>query len=629
MSRRPVPLFRHLVVCVIVLGSAGVARADLLDEVIKYTEPQLAPAKPLIECLAGGGDAVACAKEVAEKQATSQLPYQPADPTVKKIVSAFEAARDERWVDFLGLVGEVAASKVTCAMVPLAGPVKSAACQIIEYAIAKNGQLLGKTYQAVMGPDWWALFKIVGTGVCQFIPADGDAGYAKDVLCGALGQVLIVAQQFASMFASGMTAVSDTLEKAIFGDDSHMPFDTYYALYHQPWYHHAVDRHLQGLNNDWFSTVTNQCVDYFDSHDQYRSTAKKTCGNFQSKFFSQVKGFTAAMPVAVTGYFESTARPAIKTAVLASYGKPSTAGGPLPGQAFFEQNCAFTIGAKFPFPEPNEGRCMLIEKHASKYPMLKPSFLVLAKSCYAAVKQQLPSPTAYQRVCTAVGPKYQKAFAQESMSLLGAISRLEAKGCTLASKAEAAKSGLSITCPTYTTYNACLSELAPNDGRKYCHVAIQQVARKPAGGETARAGQPQFSGLVNVEAEALLDARKATASAGQLGARDGKLVWDARAGGTLDLTIDIATAATYAVELYLARGPEHARASFEIDGKPVLATFEGYSPRAAEATPLQAGKFSMAAGAHTLRIKHTGAYRDSKGTVIAIDRVRLYWAGNP
>ena len=57
------------------LSAASVAQAaDLLDYVIQAYDPGLAPARPLIECLAGGGDPDICVIEAAKKQAVGAFP---------------------------------------------------------------------------------------------------------------------------------------------------------------------------------------------------------------------------------------------------------------------------------------------------------------------------------------------------------------------------------------------------------------------------------------------------------------------------------------------------------------------------------------------------------------------------
>ena len=78
--------------------------------------------------------------------------------------------------------GEVVAKTVACAIIPVQGTAKGPACSIIGWVISKNVGVLDKAYHALKGPDWWALVDLLGTGVCELIPASGTAGAAKAVL---------------------------------------------------------------------------------------------------------------------------------------------------------------------------------------------------------------------------------------------------------------------------------------------------------------------------------------------------------------------------------------------------------------------------------------------------------------
>lgn len=479
-------------VCVALFRPATADAKDLLDYVIQAVDPTLAPARPLIECVAGGGEALACAAEVAKKQGKSALPIGPEDDRVKKAVAVLMAARDERWLDVVKIGGEVVAKSVACAIIPVQGPAKGPACSIVGWVISKNVGALDKAYQALKGPDWWALVDLLGAGVCELIPASGTAGAAKAVLCGAFAGVLLEAKKMAETVAKGIVSGADALENAIFGDDSHMPYDTYYALYWQPWYHAGVDRVLKGEHlGSLQKPIWNTCVNYFDSHNQYRKTARKTCDNMRDKRYDpQVKAFGKALPVAVDGYFESVARPAIRAAVVASYGKASSAKGDLPGETFFQQNCAFTMRARFPFPDPDEGRCKLIESHAAKYPHMEKAFKAAAAKCMADVVKQLPEPTAWSRTCEAIRPQYKKAFASEALKLIGTGIKLKKKGCKPPEKGT--KDGFRMTCTGTSAYSACLTSFGTL-GQKICRLAIPVVQAKDQkeGGGNVGAVKPQ------------------------------------------------------------------------------------------------------------------------------------------
>jgi hypothetical protein len=652
------------------LGGAAPAEAkDLLDWVIEAVDPTLAPARPLIECLAGGGNAEDCATEVAKTQGQAALPIGPEDDRVKKVVAVFEAARDERWDDVVNVGGEVVAKTVSCAVLPVQGPAKAPACSVIGWVLAKNAGLLDKTYQALKGPDWWALVDILGTGVCEFIPGDGAAGAAKDVLCGALADVLLGAKKMADQVAKGFVAGADALENAIFGDDSHMPYDTYYALYWQPWYHYATTLAFEGKHTGpLLGKIWNPCVDYFDSHNQYRSTARKTCDDMRDKRFTpEIRAFAAALPVAVDGYFETVARPAIWAAVMASYGKPSSKD--LPGQKFFEQNCAFQMRMRFPFPEPDDRRCRLLEDQGRKFAMFASVYQQLASNCYADVKQQDVQPTLWARACEGMAPHYAQAFAGESLRLIGILGRLKPKGC-LAPGKEAAKTGLVLSCNSHLGYSACLDEFGRN-GRKRCRLDVKLVrasvpdrlrpaTRKAAtasgvvpSGVTPSAAAPSnlaptfgrsavapLPSAVDLEAEALLDRGRVRTDGGRAvvqgmagfgGGWSGaaQLFWTGgRAGSTLDLVVDVPQAGTWSVVLFLTRAPDYARLQVDVDGKPG-ARFEGYAPRVTGPVEWRAGTFTLEPGPRRVRLTIAGKSPASTGLLAGIDRVRLQRAGTP
>jgi len=667
----------------LLLMAAGPAQAkDLLDWVIEAVDPTLAPARPLIECLAGGGNATGCAVETAEKQAAPTLGIGPGDDRIKKLVTVFEAARNEQWLTVVNIGGQVAAKTITCAVIPVQGPVKGPVCDIVGWVISTRAKQLDDAYQALKGPDWWALVGIVGTGVCQFIPGDGAAGAAKDVLCGTLAQVLATAQQAAEMVANGIVAGADALENAIFGDDSHMPYDTYYALYWQPWYHYATALAFEGQSIGPISgKIWHPCVDYFDSHNQYRKTARKTCDNMRdNRFNPEVQAFAKALPVAVDGYFQTVARPAVRGAVLSSYGKPSTGELPLE-KLFVDVNCPFQMRARFPFPEPDDGRCKLMQDQAKKFTMFGDAFNQFAAQCFADVKQQDVQPTVWSMACKAMAPQYEKAFASESLKFIGQIGKLKNQGCVGPGKEEAAKTGLRLNCDSHAGYSACLTELYPN-GKKYCRLDLPPVRIGDLGSGTAVAGAspvlpPAAAGSgtgapgatrtaahanqrasanamsaigravqqqtepVDVEAETLLAAGKVQlrggravmqpmAGFGQGWSGDAQLFWAGGAvGATLDFLVEVPRAATYEVELYLTRAPDYGSLQMEVDGQRSAAGFDGYAPGVMPPAAISLGSYTLQPGTRRLSLMIIGKNASSTGYLAGIDRLRLSPAPTP
>lgn len=677
MSPRSVAVF----LLAALLGAGAPAHAeDLLDYVITAIDPTLAPARPLIECLAGGDDAQACAMEAAKRQAAGALPIGPADQRVVKAVAVFEAAREERWIDVVTIGGDVVATSVACAIIPVQGPIKGPACAIIGWIISNKLKTLDRVYRALTGPDWWELLELAGAGVCEFIPGGGPAGAAKDVLCGPLAGVLLEAKRFADSVGQGFVSGADALESAIFGDDSHMSYDRYYALFWQPWYHYSTARVLEGQGIG-MAGIYDACVDYFDSHNQYRSTARKTCGDLRNRYSRDVQAFAQAMPVAVGGYFERVARPAVRGFALASYGKPAAP--EPPGRLLFEQNCTFQLRKWFSFPEPDDARCRLYEQRSASYKKKGTSpfggsfaqlYAQLATQCYADVKRQHPQPTVWSSACEEAGRSYAQAFAGESLKLIAAVGRLKQQECVAADPEAAKAKGLLLTCATPEGFWACRSEF-PLDGAKHCRgvaavastsakASVQPAAGGPVLGavQTAAAGQPQAearsqaggtpppgavraaaavlrASQVDVEAETLIAAGKIQIRGGHVVAQamtgfgpgwggGAQLFWGGGAtGATLDLIVEVPQSGAWAAEILLTRAPDYGQLQFEVDQHPVTARFDGYAPQVAGPVTVQFGTFALQAGPRRVSLMIIGKNGQSTGWLAGVDRVRLRRVG--
>jgi hypothetical protein len=656
------------------LGATVPAQAkDLLDYVIEAVDPTLAPARPLIECLAGGGAAEECAVEAAKRQASGALPIGPGDDRVQKAAKVFAAARDERWLDVVKIGGEVVAKSVSCAVLPVQGPLKGTACGIVGWVITKNAGALDKAYQALKGPDWWALVELLGPGVCEMVPGDGPAGLARDVLCGPLAQVLVELKQWADAVGKGAVAGADALENLVFGDDSHMPYHRYFALYWRPWYHYSTARVFMG-QGDGLGRVYDGCVDYFDSHNQYRSTARKTRGDLRNKFDKHVQGFAAALPVAVDGYFETVARPAIRTAATLSYGKPAAL--PLPGEDFFVQNCELQMRIRIPFPEPSEVPCMVLADKAKGLGKASggfggqfgPLYKAMAASCYKDVKAQDPQPSVWALACEDMRPRYGQIFAGETLRLAKAIGELKKEGCQLAI---GGNGGPRLSCGTYAAYSDCLGKFHPN-GKKYCSTPPKQLldvratqaagpaaTDAPLAGPVAEAAPPLGKprgrldtgaiaiaagrlrqDVVIVEAETLFASGRFQLRGGQLVAQsmggfgpgwsgDAQLFWHGGApGAALDLLVDVPRDGAWVVEIDLTRAPDYGQLAFEVDQHRVSDGFDGYASGVAGPVKVSLGTFAMRRGERPVSLMITGRGRSSTGFLVGVDRIRLRPSGS-
>lgn len=669
-------LFVRAALAALLLVSCASARSqDLLDYVIQAVDPTLAPARPLIECLAGGGGAEYCAVEAAKKQVAGALPIGPGDNSIKLVVAVFGAAREERWLDVLTVGGQVIAEKVSCAMLPVQGPLKAPACSVVGWVIAENAKVLDQAWHALTGPDWWALVDLLGTAACKFIPAEGAASYAKDALCGPLAAALAEAKQWADTMAKGVVAGADALENLVFGSDSHMPYDRYFALYWQPWYHYSTARIWKGENlGPAVAGVYSQCVDYFDSHNQYRSTAKKTCSDLKARFDKEVKGFAAALPVAVNGYFETIARPAIRGFARSAYGKPAAEN--LPGEELFVSNCSFQMRIRFPFPGPDDTACALLLEKGKQYGNvglvpLGPLYAQQAKACYSNVEQQTLDPTVWQMACDDLRYRYGQAFAGESLKLVKIIGELKKKGCTPADPDKASK--LLFQCQTFAAHAACLEAMGPN-GDAWCAKPILRLSSAdqgpgtvaaappaavlpPAGratpdplpGTASRASaNPAATGRstvpaadrpritpTTIEAETLAGSDRVRLRGGRINAQgmrgfgagwsgDAQLFWSGgEPGATLDLLVDVPADGAWQVEIALTQAPDYGSLAFEVDQHPVEVRFDGYAARVAGPVVVPLGTFAMLAGRRPVSIMIAGRNAQSTGWFAGIDRIVL------
>ncbi len=666
---------RAALAAVLLVSGAPAKSQDLLDYVIQAVDPTLAPARPLIECLAAGGGAEYCAVEAAKTQVAGALSIGPGDDRIKLAVGVFGAAREERWLDVLNIGGQVIAKTVSCAMLPVQGALKGPACSVVGWVIAENAKALDQAWHALTGPDWWALVDLLGTAACKFIPAEGAASYARDALCGPLAAALAEAKQWADTMAKGVVAGADALENLVFGSDSHMPYDRYYELYWQPWYHYSTARTWQGEGlGPAVGSVYSQCVDYFDSHNQYRSTAKKTCSDLKARFDKEVKGFAAALPVAIDGYFETVARPAIRGFARAAYGKPAAE--TLPGEQLFVSNCAFQMRIRFPFPEPDDMACKLLVDKGKQYGNvglvpLGPLYEQQAKVCYSHVDQQTLDPTVWQMACDDLRHRYGQAFAGESLKLIKIIGELKKKGCTPADPEKSNK--LLFQCQTFAAHADCLQAMGPK-GDAWCAKPILRISAAdqgsgtlaatppsvvlppagpatpdPAPGAATRAAAPPpaatratappagrlWASAVTLEAEALPRSDRVRLQGGRIAAQemrgfgsgwsgDAQLFWSGgEPGATLDLLLDVPADGAWQVEIALTQAPDYGSLAFEVDQHAVETRFDGYAPRVAGPVVVPLGTFAMLAGRRPVSLLIVGRNAQSTGWFAGIDRIVL------
>ena len=460
---------------------SGAADA-MVDIVIQAVDPGLAPAKPMIVCMADGASLNDCAQKQlsafsgeAKQEAAKQLPFDPHDSRIQEIFDIFNLVQKNDWLGVIDRAGSVAAKTMVCALLPPG--VKTVGCPVTGYVIDHQKQVLGAGYAALVKPDWPGLAKILLLAfspdvVCTLLPSEqfGSLGALKDIGCSLIGELLTAASDFAKSVVALGEQGADALEEAFLGDDSHMPYDKYFALYWEPWYHYGtwlcVSQNCAGLG-DLNASIKGPCVDYFDSHDQYRSTARKTCGNFVAKFDSRVKEFAARMKVEAEIHVD-TLWPVAQTLAVSDYVKNQSQ-----PKVFFQLNCETRLIKKFPFAEPNEYACEVIKSSFKKNLLLKPLAEQIYTLCLANMDKQWPSPTAWSAACAPAADRFQVLFQQEKDYLGKRLGELVLGGCLIPG-GNTGTDSIHLECTNYPIYQACLSILS--HGAEQQHCALNRVA---------------------------------------------------------------------------------------------------------------------------------------------------------
>lgn len=460
----------------------------LVDILIQAIDPGLAPAKPLIICMAEGGAVDGCIEKQlggytgqAKQEAIKQLPFDPNDSRIKEILEIFKLLKNGDWVGVISRAGSVATKTIACLLLPPG--VKTIGCPITGYVIDHGKEVLANGYTALSKPDWPAVAKwLLGFGpdvVCSLLPSDqfGSLGTLKDIGCSIIGEILTAAYEFAKSVVALGTQGADLLENAFLGNDSHMPYPKYFALYWQPWYHYGAwlcvtNEGCQGLGK-LKDSISGPCVDYFDTHNQYRSTAKKTCGDMYSDFQRQVKEFAARMKIQAEVHVD-TLWPLAQSLAVEDYQRDQ-----MQPRTFFQLNCETQLIKEFPFAEPSEYPCELIKATSIKLDLLalkeayKPFFEKMYTQCLASVHKQWPSPTAWNAACAPAADKFETLFKQEKDYLGERLTELVLGGCLIPG-GNIGKQGIKLNCTNYPVYQACLAILS--HGAEQQHCSLDQAA---------------------------------------------------------------------------------------------------------------------------------------------------------
>lgn len=457
---------------------AAPARADTLDTMLSYlvtagiVDPAVKDAKPLIQCLVNSGNPASCVnvKSLAEQEGKAAVKkYTPDDPMIAATVDIIRAANKSDWFKVLELTSTDVLVQIACKSgLSTSGPLKNFICGSVFKEISHLAKSVVREVLAAMNPpDLWELIGLVGNIdlACKLVPDFPG----KDEACGTFGKALAAIGGAAAdaVKFGGKLVVSgtDAIENVLFGSDSHMPYDKYYALYWLPWFHKGValcvGQNCQGLG-DLQKGIWDRCVDYFDSHNQYRSTARKTCDDMRDKRFDPgVKAMAKGMKGAGEAH-AALMRNWARTWAVEDYGKDTVA----LRKTSFVSNCDFALRKSFPFPPPDPALCEAMKKSL----IYKP----LYTKCMGDVQAQLPSPSAWASACTAAQPKFVAVFNEEKGALQQQINQIVAAGC-FPPQGWSAAQGLKFECTNYEAYGACLSGLKAGAEQQHCKVDVAKA----------------------------------------------------------------------------------------------------------------------------------------------------------
>lgn len=487
-------------VFVLLIAVAGIglaprtATADTLDDVInvmvKYgvIDPAIADAREMLRCLvAHNGDAGACFNipTEAEKQAgASAAKFMPDDPKVRSVVDLVLAATQEQWLTVIEIAGVQIMLPLLCDFSTAAtGPVGKWVCKGPFKTVVVEGfaEPVAKEVFSVLASDdssiekLFQLVTLVGNVdlACDLIPLDFPG---KTETCGLLGQIIAeIGGVFVDAGKHGaklVVSTADEVENLVFGDDSHMPYDRYYGLYWLPWLHKSVDLCIshgcQGIGQ-LNERIWDACVDYFDSHNQYRSTAKKTCDDMRDKRYH--KTYTLLAEAITTGAksYARKLRAGAQAWAITEYGRNNQSA----IRAHFLTLCETELEQGYPLTTGNPGMCNAYKQNQN------PLIAGLYESCMQQVAQQQVTPTAWHNACRKAEPDFIALLQDEQQALQTGLEDLVTRGCRPRNGWTAAQ-GLRLRCETYPGFDECLKLMVVSAG------SICSVDRNKADAARAR-----------------------------------------------------------------------------------------------------------------------------------------------
>ena len=473
--------FLAVLFTVSLLVTASIAVADTLDDVLKVmttaglVDPAVGEAREMIDCIIDhNGDATACFNlpTEAEKQAgKAATTFMPEDPKVQGVVNMVLAVQAQQWVEVIEIGGLDVMFPLACTYsLSPSGPIGQWVCSG-PFKEVMNG--VGKpTVKAAFGiltgndgpiEKVLQLIPLLGNvdTACSLVPVPG-----VDELCGFLGKIIAeIGGVFVAAGEYGVKLIvdsADVAENILFGNDSHMPYDQYYGLYWLPWLHKATNlcvyEDCQG-QKEFNRRIWDDCVDYFDSHNQYRSTAEKTCDDMRNKRFTpSTRELAKAIRTGARVYARELQGGARAWAIT-EYGKNNNSG----ILQHFLNICETELEQGYPLTTGNPAICAPYQKFNTHWAMSG-----LYDSCMNQVKAQQVNRTAWRGACKQAEPEFVALLQTEQQRLQNNIGRLTSAGCTPPA-GWTAQQGLKFECGTYDGYDQC-REVMFVGGNSICKV---------------------------------------------------------------------------------------------------------------------------------------------------------------
>lgn len=301
------------------------ALADTLDDVLQILaavgiiDQAVVEAKPVIECVIGGGSVLECTDAVAHVKAEAKSAIAPNDPRVKQVIDIYTAASAGDWLKVFRLGG----SAVACGLVP-GGTVKDFFCgALIDAVIAAVGDKFDAVYHAIAAGDWWGLLKLASPSlVCKLMPAAIEAVLCNEFLALA-GKAVELAGKAAAEAANAINNIGDDL----LGQKKHIPLADYYQGIRLDTLHGMInERVVFGRSGDnlYNYRINKVCVEYFDAHTMSNANAKKVCGEFGKQLREEVEAGVAFAHSAVDAYYRARLEPQARAFAATEYFKIET-----------------------------------------------------------------------------------------------------------------------------------------------------------------------------------------------------------------------------------------------------------------------------------------------------------------